>query len=80
MTVDALMTREVVSVRPDATLFEVRSHLRKEGFHHVLVAGEDGQLIGVLSDRDVLEAASPFFDTLVEEPRDVRALMRTAGE
>ena len=79
MTVDAIMSRDVETVGPDVTLMEIQEVLRKHGFRHLLVV-DGGALIGVISDRDVLRAISPFLDTLSEEPRDVKTLMRSARE
>jgi len=79
MTVDAIMSRDVETVHPDVSLMEIQDVLRKRGFRHLLVV-EDGALIGVISDRDVLHAVSPFLNTLSEEPRDVKTLMRPARE
>ena len=41
---------------------------------------EDGKLCGVISDRDVLKAISPFLDTYSEEHRDVKTLSQPASE
>ena len=41
---------------------------------------EDGELLGVISDRDVLRAISPFLDTYSEEHRDIQTLARPARE
>lgn len=79
MTVDGIMTREVVTVAPDTALSDVRSQLHTGGFRHLLVV-DGGTLVGVISDRDVLRALSPFLDTYNEEHRDVRTLSRPAHE
>lgn len=79
MTVDAIMSRDVETVDPDVSLMEIQDVLRKRGFRHLLVV-EKGVLIGVISDRDVLRAVSPFLNTLSEAPRDVKTLMRSARE
>jgi len=79
MTVDGIMTREVVTVAPDTALSDVRAQLHEGGFRHLLVVDE-GALVGVISDRDVLRALSPFLDTYSEEHRDVRTLARPAHE
>lgn len=79
MTVDAIMSHDVETVGPDVSLMEIQDVLRKRGFRHLLVV-ENGALLGVISDRDVLRAISPFLDTLSEEPRDVKTLMRPARE
>ncbi len=73
------MSRDVEVVAPDTALMEIQERMNRHGFRHLLVV-EDGRLVGVLSDRDVLRAISPDIDTLVEEPRDVKTLARPARE
>ena len=80
MTVESIMSREVVTVRPDAALMEIRGLLHEQGFNHLLVTEEDDTLCGVISDRDVLKSVSPFLDTYSEEHRDVKTLSRPASE
>lgn len=79
MTVDEIMSRELVTVSPDTALMDIRKRLQEGGFHHMLVV-EDGELRGVISDRDVLRAISPFLDTYSEEHRDVQTLTQPASE
>jgi acetoin utilization protein AcuB len=80
MTVDAIMSRDVVTVTPDTTLMEIRGLLQERGFRHLLVIEPDDTLCGVISDRDVLEAVSPFLDTYSEKHRDVKTLSKPASE
>jgi acetoin utilization protein AcuB len=77
-TIDDIMSRDVVCVSPDTALMEIRRLLHERGFHHLIVR-EDGELVGVISDRDVLRALSPFLDTYSESARDVRSLERPAS-
>ncbi len=79
MTVDAIMSRDVVTVTPDTTLMEIRGLLQEQGFRHLLVIEPDDTLCGVISDRDVLEAVSPFLDTYNEKHRDVKTLSKPAS-
>lgn len=79
MTIDAVMSREVRAVTPDTALMEIQELLHQHGFRHLLVV-EGRRLVGVISDRDVLRAVSPFLDTQTEEPRDVKTLTRPARE
>ncbi len=80
MTVDTIMSQNVVTVRPDTALMEIRGLLEREGFNHLLVTEADDTLCGVISDRDVLKAISPFLDTYSEEHRDVKTLSQPASE
>ena len=73
ITLDAIMTTDVVQINGNEPLVEIRNLLKKRGFHHVLVV-EENRLLGVISDRDVMQALSPFLDTLVEQPRDINTL------
>ena len=80
MTIDSIMSRDVATVPPDAALMEIRSLLQEYGFRHLLVVEADDTLCGVISNRDVLQALSPFLDTVSEEHRDVKTLSKPASE
>jgi acetoin utilization protein AcuB len=75
MKVEELMTKRVVTVGFDDTLETVKEIFEQSGFHHLLVV-EDRELQGVVSDRDLLRALSPFIDSVVETQRDVGTLNR----
>ncbi|WP_042302883.1 CBS domain-containing protein [Paraburkholderia kururiensis] len=75
MEIREIMTTRVVMVSFDDTLATVKHIFDSAKFHHVLVV-EDGELQGVVSDRDLLRALSPFIDSVVEAPRDVATLNR----
>jgi acetoin utilization protein AcuB len=79
MTLADIMSTRVVTVGPDQDLLAIRKLFDSHRFHHVLVV-EQGCLVGVISDRDVLRAASPFVDTLAERPQDVATLRRKAHQ
>ncbi len=78
MTVNSIMRCDVVTVSPDAALIDIRERLQ-EGGNHMLVV-EEGALRGVISDRDVLKAISPFLDAYNEKHHDMEALSRSASE
>jgi acetoin utilization protein AcuB len=78
-TINDIMSRDVVCVSPDTALMDIRRHLHERGFHHLLVR-DDERLVGVISDRDVLQAISPFLNTYSESARDVRSLERPASD
>jgi acetoin utilization protein AcuB len=79
MTVESIMSRRVVTVGPDDTLATVRALFLRHGFHHLLVV-EDGKLVGVLSDRDLLRALSPMLGTFSETTRDADTLNKRAHQ
>lgn len=79
MTVEAIMSCDVVTVNPDESLMVARMHLQKMGIRHLLVV-ENERLVGVISDRDVLRELSPFLDSSTEKPRDVKTLVRRARD
>lgn len=51
------MTRDVVSVAPEAPLFEALELMADRRIRHVLVLAE-GELAGIVSNRDVLRATA----------------------
>ncbi len=69
-TAGDIMTRPVTTVGMDDSLETVRVLFEQVRFHHLLVVGEKRRLLGVISDRDLLKAVSPFVDTLSEMTRD----------
>ena len=75
MKIADIMTRRLVTVCFDETLETIREIFNRAGFHHLLVV-EDRKLQGVVSDRDVWRALSPFIDSVVETQRDVGTLSR----
>jgi acetoin utilization protein AcuB len=75
MLLKDIMTTRLVTVEFDDSLQTVREIFDALGFHHVLVV-DDKKLFGVVSDRDLLKALSPFLGTVVETDRDVGTLHR----
>jgi CBS domain-containing protein len=58
MTLRDIMSPTVETASPDETVLDARNRFREGGFRHLpIVEGE--QLLGVVSDRDVLRAAGP---------------------
>jgi len=58
VTVQEIMTADVVTVGPDWDLVEAAAEMARRRIRH-LVVYEGGQLLGVLSVRDVLPALLP---------------------
>lgn len=74
-TVAKIMSRHVLDVDMDVSLREVREIFNHVRFHHILVK-DGGQLIGIVSDRDLLKAVSPYAGTSSELPRDAATLKK----
>ena len=73
MLLSEIMSRPVVTVEFDDRLREVKEIFDRLRFHHLLVV-DNGKLFGVVSDRDLLKALSPFLGTLSETERDAHTL------
>lgn len=48
-----LMTREVVTVNPDASLMQVGSIMLVRGIHRVVVVGQDNTILGIVTRKDI---------------------------
>ena len=79
MTVADIMTKEVITIGMDDSLQAINNMFEKHRFHHVLVL-ENEELVGVISDRDVLRKISPFINTLSEDFRDLETLNTKAHQ
>jgi acetoin utilization protein AcuB len=73
------MTKDVITVDMDTSLKTMYAMFEKGKFHHLLVI-EDEKLFGVISDRDVLKALSPFLNTFSEQDRDLSTLKKRAHQ
>ena len=78
-SVDSIMTRRVVTVEMDDTLLIIRGIFKHLTIHHLLVV-ENKKLVGVISDRDLLRALSPFLGTHSETMHDRDTLDRKAHQ
>ncbi len=68
-----IMTAEVVFVGMDDRLETVQELFETYKFHHLLIV-EDNALMGIISDRDLLKAVSPFVATGAERMQDLSTL------
>jgi acetoin utilization protein AcuB len=71
--IETFMRTRVVTVELDDTLRVVKEIFDHTRFHHVLVV-EHERLKGVVSDRDLLRALSPYIGTAAETARDTATL------
>jgi len=77
MIVENWMTPAPVVLPPETGLLEIRALFRHNTSRYVPIV-DDGALVGVVSDRDVLEAISPLLDAPGESHRE--ATLRTAAD
>lgn len=75
MKVSDIMSRNPVTVGLDDSLAVVKDIFDNARFHHLLVI-EEGELVGVVSDRDLLRAISPNIGTNVYTPKDLDTLKK----
>jgi acetoin utilization protein AcuB len=59
MFVSRSMTRRVVTIGPEASIFEAQELMSQNRIRHIPVVEEGNKLIGIISDRD-LRSALPF--------------------
>jgi acetoin utilization protein AcuB len=76
MNLRSIMTTRVVSVELDDALEVVKGIFDSVKFHHLLVIDSSKKLCGVISDRDLLRALSPYVGTLSENARDTATLKK----
>jgi acetoin utilization protein AcuB len=75
-----IMTSRLVTVELDDSLATVKQIFDSLRFHHLLVVGSDKKLCGVISDRDLLRAISPYVGTISETARDSATLNKRAHQ
>ncbi|MGZ4993254.1 MAG: CBS domain-containing protein [Methylobacter sp.] len=81
MIVADIMTANPVTVNMDTELLEIKDIFDHVFFHHLLVENEaDKTLAGVISDRDLLSALSPYIHTASETLRDIETLKKRAHQ
>jgi CBS domain-containing protein len=51
-----LMTRRLTTVSPDTSADDVKRLMKEKHLGHLLVCDDNGQLLGIISDRDLLRA------------------------
>ncbi|WP_349919390.1 CBS domain-containing protein [Aeromonas veronii] len=79
MLVRDIMTTRIATVSMDDRLNVIKEIFDAAHFRHLLVLEED-VLVGVISDRDMLRAISPYLDTDAEMTRDTETLYRRAHQ
>ncbi len=70
MNVASIMTRNVVTVGMDYTIQIIRDILKNFEFHHILVL-ENQKLVGVISDRDLIDRTDRDIITLNKKVHEI---------
>ena len=69
-TIQSIMTRKVVSVKPDTPLQEAAELLARHGFDGMPVVDEENKLVGILTEYDLISKGSavhlPTFQKVIE--------------
>lgn len=60
LTVGAIMSSPVVAVKLGSSAYDAATMLKDNDVHHLVVVGDRGAVVGVVSDRD-LRAAQPSY-------------------
>ena len=75
MIVKDIMSVQVNTVTLNHTINDVKRIFDNTDIHHVVVV-EEGEIYGILSDRDILKCISPYMDTAAETARDLFPLKK----
>ena len=73
MNIRDIMTHDIVVIGIDESLLTVSTLFAHAHFHHLIVV-EREKICGVLSDRDLFKASSPFLGTSAERREDSATL------
>ncbi|MDR1536347.1 MAG: CBS domain-containing protein [Planctomycetota bacterium] len=74
-----IMSGRVAVLTFDDSILVAHEIFARVKIHHLPIIDEQGGIIGVISDRDVLKNSSPFFGTINEQKRDVEIMNRKVG-
>ena len=76
MSIEAIMTTPVVSILMDEPIRLAGQYFKNKAFHHLPVINSKRQVQGIVSDRDFLQAVSPYLNTPSETRRDTELMLR----
>jgi len=72
-----VMSSPVVSLSPDTKLLQAQDLIQKRRFRHIPITAVDGNIVGILSDRDVLRAlANPAGSNIRSSANVVQSSVR----
>lgn len=62
MTIKSIMSKDVLTLKPQDTFERAQEILRRVPFHHLLIVDEAKILQGVVSDRDLMGQAAKYLN------------------
>ena len=71
MTVHSILTRKgstVCTIEPTASIVDAAKSLADHGIGALVVMGEEGQTVGIISERDIVRAVSAMGGAALETP------------
>jgi len=80
MLVNQIMSQNLHTVLADDNLGLLLKTFDEVNYHHLPVTDKDKNLLGIISDRDVISHVSPFIDTDFERECDRELLRQTAAD
>ncbi len=81
MFISKSMTSKVITTHPQTTLLEARDLLKAHKIRHLPVLGEDGRLVGIITDRDIRSALpAAFYREDCQAPEGVDYKLMTVGD
>ena len=60
--------RAVATVRPDAPLSEIIDRLAQKRIGAIVVVGDNGEVVGIISERDIIRRLAEQGDAALKEP------------
>ena len=80
INVQDIMTSPVFTITMDDSVETIQRAFDNNKFHHIIVNGDEGECVGVISDRDLLKNLSPFIGKFSERAADASCLKRRAHQ
>jgi acetoin utilization protein AcuB len=80
LTIRDIMTTPVFTITMDDSVETIQRAFEDNSFHHIIVNGDEGECVGVVSDRDLLKNLSPFIGKFSERAADAACLKRRAHQ
>lgn len=80
LVVKDIMTQPVEIINMDDSVEFIRDLFEANKYHHLVVKGDQGDCVGVISDRDLLKNISPFIGKPGERSSDLTCLKRRAHQ